>query len=252
MQLLTLVGESISRHRVIPCVPRAGCNAALAVPACSTTGARQKALGDLRPLGPDRCVRMRPRPEPQWFPASTIPADDLRRRFKTARAGWLRPRYLPELHAEGAMERDLALRLGDASARRALRREVVAAMEDPPRRHPSVRPLSGLRGEGRRAPGTLRGRRGSAEEAARRSEDAPPEAQGRVSDPEGHRLWCRRREADPRSGERAPTAGRALGRPARDPGADGPRALGASYSPGHPRCLEALAARAGASRVATR
>ncbi len=65
-----------------------------------------------------------------WFPGSTIPPDYLERRFKAACAGWLRPRYFPDLHAVGHLERDLDLRLGEPKARETLRREVEGAVED--------------------------------------------------------------------------------------------------------------------------
>lgn len=60
-----------------------------------------------------------------WFSGSIFTLSDLQRRFGAAKARWLHDRYVPDLHATSAIERDLALRLGEPEARAMLHREVA-------------------------------------------------------------------------------------------------------------------------------
>lgn len=52
-----------------------------------------------------------------WFSRSIFTLDNLKNQFRGQRRGWLRERYVPEVHAAGELERDLALRLGEPAAR---------------------------------------------------------------------------------------------------------------------------------------
>ncbi|WP_438039860.1 hypothetical protein [Sorangium sp. So ce128] len=52
-----------------------------------------------------------------WFTDGVFTLTDLAQRFDTARRSWLNARYVPDLHATGRLEEDLALRLGEPGAR---------------------------------------------------------------------------------------------------------------------------------------
>ncbi|KYG08320.1 hypothetical protein BE21_24290 [Sorangium cellulosum] len=74
-----------------------------------------------------------------WFSGSVVLQQDLERRFKAQQNGWLRARYVPDLHAAGRLEADLSIRLSSLEARsphfrraqtvaaelRAVRRDVI-------------------------------------------------------------------------------------------------------------------------------
>ncbi len=62
-----------------------------------------------------------------WFTTSVITFEDIKARFAAAKSGWLQPRYLPHLHATGAIEEDLAVRLGRPEARARLLEVVESA-----------------------------------------------------------------------------------------------------------------------------
>lgn len=67
-----------------------------------------------------------------WFSRSIFTLENLKNQFEGQRRGWLHDRYVPEVHAAGELERDLALRLGEPTARAAVHgwvREVQGILE---------------------------------------------------------------------------------------------------------------------------
>lgn len=65
-----------------------------------------------------------------WFTSVTVTLNELERRFKAAKDGWLNLRYFPNLHAPGVLEEQLGLRLGTPTARAEVLREVRWAAEE--------------------------------------------------------------------------------------------------------------------------
>ncbi len=61
-----------------------------------------------------------------WFLRSIFTLENLKNQFDGQRRSWLRERYVPEVHAAGELERDLALRLGEPVARA----EVLGGVHD--------------------------------------------------------------------------------------------------------------------------
>lgn len=66
-----------------------------------------------------------------WFTDAVIRQDELAKRFEVDKEhGWLSPRYTPDLHAEGELEEQIALRVGEPWARVKLTREVRRAIDE--------------------------------------------------------------------------------------------------------------------------
>ncbi|WP_437306788.1 hypothetical protein [Sorangium sp. So ce388] len=78
-----------------------------------------------------------------WFPGSVALLHDLRRRFEAQQNGWLRGRYVPDLHAAGKLEEDLSIRLGSPDARSPHFRRALAVVAELGAVHRDVARLAG-------------------------------------------------------------------------------------------------------------
>ncbi|KYF77114.1 hypothetical protein BE11_43745 [Sorangium cellulosum] len=78
-----------------------------------------------------------------WFPGSVAVLHDLKRRFEVQQGGWLRGRYVPDLHAAGKLEEDLSIRLGSPAARSHHFRRALAVAAELQAVHRDVTRLAG-------------------------------------------------------------------------------------------------------------